>query len=65
MSIIEHVTLQKIVAHDFRYVPRINDSIKRDTVTCDASLSVIVQSNIVLAFLDRELNYVYAHSFTT
>ena len=23
MSIIEHVTLQKIVAHDFRYDPRI------------------------------------------
>ena len=23
MSIIKHVTLQKIVAHDFRYVPRI------------------------------------------
>ena len=22
MSIIKHVTLQKIVAHDFRYVPR-------------------------------------------
>ena len=22
MSIINHVTLQKIVAHDFRYVPR-------------------------------------------
>ena len=24
MSIIKHVTLQKIVAHDFRYVPRIS-----------------------------------------
>ena len=24
MSIIKHVTLQKIVAHDFRYDPRIN-----------------------------------------
>ena len=25
MSIIKYVTLQKIVAHDFRYDPRIND----------------------------------------
>ena len=25
MSIIKHVTLQKIVAHDFRYDPRKND----------------------------------------
>ena len=23
MSIIKHVTLQKIIAHDFRYVPRV------------------------------------------
>ena len=26
MSIIEHVTLQKIVAHDFRYDPRISNT---------------------------------------
>ena len=26
MSIIKHVTLQKIVAHDFRYVPRTSRS---------------------------------------
>ena len=26
MSIIKHVTLQKIVAHDFRYDPRIKNS---------------------------------------
>ena len=28
MSIIKHVTLQNIVAHDFRYDPRISKNIK-------------------------------------
>ena len=33
MSIIKHVTLQKIVAHDFRYVPRISN-LYSNTVVC-------------------------------
>ena len=31
MSIIKHVTLQKIVAHDFRYDPRINKGTHTNT----------------------------------
>ena len=34
MSIIKHVTLQKIVAHDFRYDPR-NYETEENTNVCD------------------------------
>ena len=42
MSIIKHVTLQKIVAHDFRYDPRRNlgvKFIKRISVICRQSVN--------------------------
>jgi hypothetical protein len=35
LSIIKHVTLQKIVAHDFQYDPRINIIVTTTTITCD------------------------------
>jgi len=37
LSIIKHVTLQKIVAHDFRYDPRINNTSVSDIRTSKQS----------------------------
>ena len=43
MSIIKHVTLQKIVAHDFRYDPRICDFFITG-IGCAENLGIIIDS---------------------
>ena len=49
MSIIKHVTLQKIVAHDFRYDPRIYSYIKRTAKSL--CILILINENISVNFV--------------
>ena len=59
MSIIEHVTLQKIVAHDFRYDPRIktSHSCYRNSVMLLLTDSTIIFSHLFPLFSRSSVLY--------
>ena len=51
MSIIKHVTLQKIVAHDFRYDPRTRGLWNRATLPIGDPLGNLEEGSITRDFL--------------